>query len=519
MDLPQVLVFDIGTQSTRAMLINSCGEVCGKVQENHHPVYDSLYPEWAEKDPLFYYRNMITCAQKLAKEKADLWPKIKAITVTAIRDTVVCVDKNGQPLRPAILWMDKRKFTDLPKLNPASRLIFKTLGIEQTVNTHFQRSACNWIMINQPEIWAKTDKFLLLSGFLNYQLTGKMNDAVASTVGHVPFDVKTRSWQSKWALTRPVFDVPAEKLCDLVETCGKLGGLRSEVAELLNLPSGTPVLASGSDKACETIGLGCVDSTSAAISFGTTASITTISDKYIEPARFIPPFPALRPGYYSPEIEIFRGYWLVSWFKREFAEKEMLQAVKLGCTAEELLNRRLQEIPPGCDGLILQPYFAPNVNMPVAKGAIIGFSSVHTRIHIYRAIIEGINFALIDGMHTLEKRGNLKFERLLLGGGGSQSAEICQITANMFGLPAVRTQTFEVSGIGAAMAAMIGLGVYKDFPAAGRAMAKIKDIFEPDPEQTAIYARLMHEIYDEIYPRLAPLYQRLTEMNLTTKKD
>ena len=122
-------------------------------------------------------------------------------------------------------------------------------------------------------------------------------------------------------------------------------------------------------------------------------------------------------------------------------------------------------------------------------------------------------------MHTLEKRGNLKFERLLLGGGGSQSAEICQITANMFGLPAVRTQTFEVSGIGAAMAAMIGLGVYKDFPAAGRAMAKIKDIFEPDPEQTAIYARLMHEIYDEIYPRLAPLYQRLTEMNLTTKKD
>ena len=83
--------------------------------------------------------------------------------------------------------------------------------------------------------------------------------------------------------------------------------------------------------------------------------------------------------------------------------------------------------------------------MPVAKGAVIGFSDVHTRIHIYRAIIEGINFALMDGLKLLEKQSGHKFLEIYVGGGGAQSDEICQITADMFGLPVIRTQTFEVS--------------------------------------------------------------------------
>ena len=122
--------------------------------------------------------------------------------------------------------------------------------------------------------------------------------------------------------------------------------------------------------------------------------------------------------------------WLISWFKKEFAEKEVEQAKLQGTSAEELLNKRLKEIPAGCDGLLFQPYFTPNVTMPSARGAIIGFSDQHTRIHIYRAIIEGINFALIEGMKLLEKRSGHAFEEIRLAGGGSQSDEICQITAD-----------------------------------------------------------------------------------------
>lgn len=93
-------------------------------------------------------------------------------------------------------------------------------------------------------------------------------------------------------------------------------------------------------------------------------------------------------GRYNPEIEIYRGYWLISWFKKEFAMKEEKETALHGMIAEELLNKRLHEIEPGCNGLVFQPYFTPGVAMPNAKGSVIGFSDVHTRIHIYRAIIE-----------------------------------------------------------------------------------------------------------------------------------
>lgn len=92
--------------------------------------------------------------------------------------------------------------------------------------------------------------------------------------------------------------------------------------------------------------MGCITKEKAAIGLGTTATVTFTVPYYLEPERFIPPYDSIMKGYFSPEIEIFRGYWLISWFKKEFAEKEMVQAKKEGVSAEELLNRRLEEIPP-----------------------------------------------------------------------------------------------------------------------------------------------------------------------------
>ena len=154
----------------------------------------------------------------------------------------------------------------------------------------------------------------------------------------------------------------------------------------------------------------------------------------------------------------------------------------------------------------------------MARGAVIGFSDLHTRVHIYRAIIEGINFALMNGLHKLEKKSGVPVREIYLGGGGSQSDEICQITADMFGLPAIRTQTNEVSGIGSAMAAFIGLGVFSNFDQAVKAMVRPKDIFMPDMERHKIYRRIYQEVFMEIYGRLAPLYARQTAIRKGLRK-
>lgn len=507
-----VIVYDVGTQSTRALLVNNQGEILGKVRQKHEPPYLSKEADWAEQRADFYYENICEASQKLKEQCPEVFRRIEAVSVTTIRDTAVCVDKEGKPLRNAFVWLDNRSAKGRAAFSKMTRVMLKGIGMERTADMQYRKSRCNWVMEEEPKVWEKTEKFLFISGYLIFRLTGRMADSAASMVGHVPFDHRARNWQKAGALTRPVFDIPFKKLCEVVEPGVCLGEITAQSAAETGLPQGLPVIASGSDKACEVLGLGCITKEKAAISFGTTATVTFTTNQYVEPERFIPPYAAILNQHYNPEIEIYRGYWLVSWFKKEFAQKEMAKAKELGISAEVLLNQRLKEIPAGCQGLILQPYFTPNTTMPTAKGAIIGFSDVHTRIHIYRAIIEGVNFALLDGMRLLEKQSGNVFRELYVGGGGAQSDEICQITADMFGIPVKRTQTYEVSGVGSAMACFVGMKEFANYREAVEHMVRDQDEFKPDMEQNAIYQILYEDVFQKIYGRLAPLYQRLHEI-------
>ncbi|MCL2879685.1 MAG: FGGY-family carbohydrate kinase, partial [Treponema sp.] len=274
------------------------------------------------------------------------------------------------------------------------------------------------------------------------------------------------------------------------------------------IPEGLPLIATGSDKGCETLGLSCSTPDKAAIGLGTTATIQFTTDKYMEPLPFIPAYPAVLRNCYNPEVQVYRGYWLISWFKNEFAAKEIEEAARKGISPEEILNSRLRDIPPGCEGLVFQPYFTPGVIMPKARGAMIGFSDVHTRAHIYRAIVEGINFALMDGLYTMERRGKLKIGKLFVAGGGSQSDEICHITASMFGLPVYRIQTYEATGLGSSIVAFAGRGVYSNAEEAIASMVRVKDEFIPDMKEHTLYKAMFDEIFSKVFGKLLPLYKK-----------
>ena len=136
-------------------------------------------------------------------------------------------------------------------------------------------------------------------------------------VGHIPFDHKHRRWMRERDLTYPVFPIGAEKYYPVQESGTVLGTISSSMAEDSGVKEGLPVYAAGSDKACELLGLGCCEESRAAIGLGTTATISYMSDTYQEPERFIPAYAGVIPGKWNPEIEIFRGYWLIAWFKKE----------------------------------------------------------------------------------------------------------------------------------------------------------------------------------------------------------
>jgi sugar (pentulose or hexulose) kinase len=182
-----------------------------------------------------------------------------------------------------------------------------------------------------------------------------------------------------------------------------------------------------------------------------------------------------------------------------------------GVAAEALLDDLINSVPPGAMGLTLQPYWTPGVREPgpEAKGAIIGFGDVHTRAHLYRALIEGLVYGLRAGKEQIERRIGRPIRHVCVSGGGSQSDAALQITADVFGLQAQRPEIYETSALGAAMNAAVGLGIHPDYASAAQRMCRIGRVFEPQPEAQKIYDRLYREVYRPMYPRLRPLYERI----------
>ena len=179
---------------------------------------------------------------------------------------------------------------------------------------------------------------------------------------------------------------------------------------------------------------------------------------------------------------------------------------------EEILDSKILNIEPGSNGLVLQPYWGPGLKRPNAKGVIIGFSDYHTKMHVYRAIIEGICYALKEGLETIRKRNRLKsVDYIVVSGGGSKNEIICQIVANIFNLKVKRTETFESSSLGAAMAGFLSLGYFSSPEEAKESMVKYSQEFEPEEEAVKKYDYLYKKVYKKIYPKLNRTYSHLKE--------
>jgi sugar (pentulose or hexulose) kinase len=202
---------------------------------------------------------------------------------------------------------------------------------------------------------------------------------------------------------------------------------------------------------------------------------------------------------------------MVSWFRREFGHPECRRAEEEGCEPEALFDELAGKAPAGSMGLILQPYWSPGLKVPgpEAKGAVIGFGDVHTRAHLYRAILEGLAYALREGMERIERRSGVPIREVRVSGGGSQSDAAMQITADVFGLPAARPHLYETAGLGAAIDAAVGLGLHPDFASAIEAMTRVGRVFQPDPQAHALYERLYRRVYRPMYRRLRPLYREI----------
>lgn len=507
-----ILAIDVGTQSVRFVLFDIKGNI-KKIQKTEIEAYYSPSAGRAEQKPEYFIRKLNETGKAFFSDFNDT-KKIKAVSLTSQRGTVVNLDKNNKPLRPAIVWLDQRladngKFPEFP-LSLGLRVVKQRGAV-----VHAYRNAeCNWLRQNQPDIWEKTEKYLYLSGYLTHYLTGKFTDSTGAMVGYMPFNYKKQQWASGTHLNSKMFRVHRSKLPDLVKPGEMLGTITAETSAQSGIPEGLPLIAAASDKACEVLGSGVSAPGTACLSFGTTATVQTTHERYFELIPFFPAYPAAIPNYFNTEIMIYRGFWMINWFKKQFGHKEIMLAEKFGGVPEDYFDKMIKNIPPGSFGLTLQPYWSPGVKRPgtEAKGAIIGFGDVHTREHIYRAILEGIAYALREGLERTEKRTKRKVNKLIVSGGGSQSPNAMQLTADIFKLPAEKPHIYETSALGAAINAAVGLSYYKNYDEAVRNMTRSAKIYKPDKKNQKIYDKLYKTVYLKMYGKLKPLYNSIRDI-------
>ncbi len=508
-----ILAIDNGTQSLKALVFDLEGHLLAKEIVPFVP-YFSDHPGWAEQDPIVYWQALCEGCQKLWQHESVDKSRIAGVALTTQRATMVNVDEKGSPLRPAIVWLDQRKTFGLPPVGGLWGAIFKVAGLRKTVAYLQEEAEANWIRTFQPEIWKNTYKYLFLSGYLTHRLVGEYVDSIGCQVGYIPFDYKrqceSRDWDWKWKL----LPVEPDHLPLLKPPGQPLGEITTLASAETGIPKGLPLIAAAADKACEVIGSGSLEPSIGCLSYGTTATINITHNKYIEPIPLLPAYPSAVPAHYSIEVQVFRGYWMVNWFKQQFGHPERMEAAKQDLEPEALFDKLIDDIPPGSMGLLLQPYWTPGLKSPgpEAKGAVIGFGDVHTRAHLYRSILEGLAYALREGKERIEGRTHIPITSLRISGGGSQSRNAMQLTADIFGLPTAKPHLYETSGLGAAIDAAVGLGLHENFKSAVNAMTHIGDVYEPDLNNHRLYDALYKEVYKKMYKRLQPLYERIRKI-------
>lgn len=508
-----LLAIDNGTQSVRALVFDARGDLVAKTRVPLE-AYTAPQPGWHEHDPNGFWDAVCVACRDLWREKPELRDRIAGVALTTQRATMINVDERGEPLRPAITWLDQRRSPSIPPISPLWRAAFAAARVSDTIRYFQHEAEANWLRTQQPDIWKRTHKYLLLSGFLTHKLVGRFVDSAGAQVGYIPFDYKGLRWARRGDWKWQAAPVEPGMLPELVAPAGILGEVTPAASDATGIPRGTPLVAAASDKACEVLGAGCIDPGVGCLSYGTTATINVSSPRYIEASPFIPPYPAALPNAYNIEVQIYRGFWMVNWFKEQFGHPEQQAAQEAGILPEALFDELVRDIPPGSMGLMLQPYWSPGLKNPgpEAKGAVIGFGDVHTRGHLYRAILEGLAYALREGKERIEQRGRLTIASLRVSGGGSQSDAALQITADVFGLPVARPHVYETSGLGAAIDAAVGLGMHRDFRQAAVEMTRVSRTFEPNAEHRRLYDALYERVYKQMYARLRPLYESIADV-------
>ena len=502
--MPSILAFDLGTTALKCALHDLDGNILAKASEENQlitPDADSV-----EMDVETYWQAFKSAVAKVLKESGVHPAEIKALGVSAQGETLILVDRDGKPLRRAIVWLDNRAQNEADELGETfgHRNAYQITGQVKLVPT-WPASKILWIRRNEPEIFEKTGKFLLIEDYFLYRLTGEYVCEGSLVTSTCYWNFQTRAW---WKEMLQELGVSEQQLPQYRESGEPVGKLRPEIAVELGLSRNTIACTGALDQACGAIGVGNIkpgifsENTGAAL-----AICATVNRPILDPGDQMPCHYHGLPGLYMLHTFTSGGI-VMRWFRDEFAIMEMQVGKASGMDSYDLMGLEASRVAPGCEGLVMLPHLqgamAPEAN-PKASGVFYGFTLRHGRSHFTRAIMEAVGFIVRRNIKVIEGLGVSVNEVRALGG-GARSRIWKQMEADIIGRPVLTTTNEEAATLGAAILAGKAVGLYSSVEEASEKMIKIKERFEPASVNRAIYDDTF-DTYIKLYEALCPLFE------------
>ena len=475
---------DLGTSGVKVVLLNAQGEVAAV---SSAPLRVSRpHALWSEQDPESWWLATDQAMQTLAQQHA--LSEVKAIGLSGQMHGATLLDSAHRVLRPAILWNDGRsgeQCRELEQRVPASRQITGNLMMPG-----FTAPKLLWVQQHEPDIFQQVAKVLLPKDYLRWRLSGDFASDMSDAAGTMWLDVARRDWSDQMldacGLTR-------DQMPRLFEGNGVTGLLGREIAERWNMPP-VPLVAGGGDNAAGAVGVGMTEPGQGMLSLGTSGVYFVVSDGYLSnPQRAVHSFCHALPQRWHLMSVILSAAACLDW-----------AAALTGCADVPQLLAEAERADENTPPLWFLPYLSgertPH-NNPQATGVFFGLTHQHGRPELARAVLEGVGYALAQGMDAVHECGVAPSSIMLIGG-GARSALWRQMLADISGQTLDYCQGGEVGpALGAARLAQLAIEPQTTLPALTRVQRH-----QPDAARHQRYQPL-RDTFARLYAQLAPLMQ------------
>lgn len=500
-----ILAHDLGTSGDKATLFSLDGTLAGS--QVH--AYDTAYfnGNWAEQDAIDWWEAVQVSTKELLRNTGIDPGEIAAVSFSGQMMGCLCVDREGRPLRKAIIWADQRAQKQAAYLDTkiSQWEFYNIVGHRNTASYGIQKFM--WVKEHEPEVYNRTYKMLNAKDFIVYQLTGEFYTEYSDGNSCGCLDIKKREWSQR--ILRAA-NIDQEKLPQLKPSTFVAGPVTEKAGRLTGLCPGTPVVLGGGDGVTANVGTGSVYPGRTYCCMGTSAWITTTAKQPIfdEKMRIVN-WVHIVPDCYAPNGTMQSAGGAYSWLKETVCKMEQYDARIHGKSPYDYMNEQIAASPAGANGVLFLPYLlgerAPRWN-PDAKGAFLGLKAENTRADILRSVLEGVTMNLSLCLDIL--RTQVPIQELTVIGGGAKGAVWRQIMADIYNARILVPSILEeASSMGAAITGGVGAGIYKDFSVSEKFL-EIRSVHEPEQGAVQKYQE-RKEIFDACYYALEDLYKKL----------